>query len=146
MQLQTTAGHPTFQFGEIFGDYFVGTAWSSVTSPAQCAVCGHQLGFLLLQVASNKYYSTGGGFEGRSPGSGESRRLQTGRKWTAVPSKSCPGDDTIHNTGLGRWVKIQRDARCLDKPMEKSHNVTLNRLLGSLSVCVLTMCGVVVEQ
>ena len=55
MQLQTTAGHPTFQFGEIFGDYFVGTAWSSVTSPAQCAVCGHQLGFLLLQVASNKY-------------------------------------------------------------------------------------------
>ena len=52
MQLQTTAGHPTFQFGEIFGDYFVGTAWSSVTSPAQCAVCGHQLGFLLLQVTS----------------------------------------------------------------------------------------------
>ena len=57
VQLQTTAGHPTFQFGEIFGDYFVWTAWSSVTSPGsvQGAVCGHKLGFLLLQVASNKY-------------------------------------------------------------------------------------------
>ena len=77
VQQQTTAGHPTFQFGEIFGDYFVWTAWSSVTSPGsvQGAVCGHKLGFLLLQVASNKYYiiySTGGGFEGRSAGSGES--------------------------------------------------------------------------
>ena len=42
MQQQTAAGHPTFQFGEIFGDYFVWTAWSSVTSPGsvQGAGCG----------------------------------------------------------------------------------------------------------
>ena len=62
--------------------------------PAVCrvqgAVCGHKLGFLLLQVASNKYYilySTGGGFEGRSVGSGESRRQETA-EWEEVDTNT----------------------------------------------------------
>ena len=56
----------------------------------QGVVCGHKLGFLLLQVASNKYYSyysTSGGFEGRSVGSGESRRQETA-EWEEVDTNT----------------------------------------------------------